>query len=375
MNEEGANKKRAPRSIFGAALKSIGGKVSETKQRSCSNNGLDDSKKRLATAMESSIGPSLYGGVLEPPPQSCPKESPNKVAKPVRTDSLNARGDSPNNLSASDQFQSSCTITQRLSALPAARAAAPPAVQQHAGLPTAPERTQEGPDMTLEDLITVNPGISIQEAVKRLNAYKSGADIRTLMPTENQTKKKDPRGPAGQYIPPHARRAQDLREAFNMGSSAPSSGSNLAAPQFVRSKYAEMPGYRPPVQVDVIDLHELKKSAKEELESLDHVSRCSIVVSGFLPNLPAHTTDALLKPLVDRGGRVSWISLVDAVVVFPTEAAARKALDEPINVLLRASLLKIYENNHSKHSAIEGKSLQPRNKAFSFAISEYIFKK
>ena len=85
---------------------------------------------------------------------------------------------------------------------------------------------------------------------------------------------------------------------------------------------------------------------------------CTAVLQTYLPvwsNLSAPSTAAeLLKPFVERGGVVNWISPVDAVVVYSNEVNAKKALDGPFNCLLRATLLKHYEINHNKHSVLQG---------------------
>ena len=68
----------------------------------------------------------------------------------------------------------------------------------------------------------------------------------------------------------------------------------------------------------------------------DSVRKCSFVVRGLPPEMPDHSKDMYMKPFNDRGAVVRWLSSMEAILVFPSEAMSKS-----INTIKRNSLLQI----------------------------------
>ena len=68
----------------------------------------------------------------------------------------------------------------------------------------------------------------------------------------------------------------------------------------------------------------------------DSVRKCSFVVRGLPPEMPDHSKDMYMKPFNDRGALVRWLSTMEAILVFPSEAMSKS-----INTIKRNSLLQI----------------------------------
>lgn len=68
----------------------------------------------------------------------------------------------------------------------------------------------------------------------------------------------------------------------------------------------------------------------------DSVRKCSFVVRGLPPEMPDHSKIIYMKPFTDRGAIVRWLSSMEAILVFPSEAMSKS-----INTIRRNTLLQI----------------------------------
>ena len=105
--------------------------------------------------------------------------------------------------------------------------------------------------------------------------------------------------------------------------------------------------------------HGAKESIPAEVRKLkvqhdSDISRRSVIISGFLGELEEKEKLRLLDSML-RGHKmkqrpiVHWITTKDAIIVYENEAEALRNLQRDSNILLRKSLLYIFEDNNFKH--------------------------
>ena len=101
-----------------------------------------------------------------------------------------------------------------------------------------------------------------------------------------------------------------------------------------------------------------KKSAVTEIKRLklihgSDISMRSVIVSGFVAELEEKARATLLHSMLQGYAKrptVHWITGVDVVIIYNNESDALMSLQCDINVLLRKSLLRHFEDNNFKHA-------------------------
>lgn len=103
----------------------------------------------------------------------------------------------------------------------------------------------------------------------------------------------------------------------------------------------------------------LKISNDKAVEEFGDIRECCILAHGFHSDLPEYSKSILLKPFVDKGALVRWISSTEAILVFSSEMQARSSLSVSHNSLIKIQHLpNIMDKSKVKSLCDVGKELQ-----------------